>query len=100
MNKKNMFYQIFILVRQTGLLFLLFLILFSSACRKQPTFPLLEQKCGACHSATTVYQSRYDAEEWKKVLHGMKLRGLQLNQEQEQDIMRILTENFSRTTPN
>lgn len=58
------------------------------------TFPLIEQKCGKCHTASIVYQKNRTEDDWKRVIHGMKMRGLVLTKQEEQDVMKVLTENF------
>lgn len=58
------------------------------------TFPIIEQKCGKCHKASVVYQEKRTEEDWKRVLHGMKMRGLVVTEQEEQDVMKVLTENF------
>ncbi len=67
----------------------------ASGCQRRQSVSLLEQKCGTCHSADLVYRSRYDVEGWKRVLHGMKMRGLKLDPQEEQDIMAILIRDFA-----
>jgi hypothetical protein len=72
----------------------LLLALLVGGCQ-QPTYPLIEQKCGTCHSADQVYQSRYSETGWRQVIHGMKIRGLELTAEEEEKLMTILLRDFS-----
>lgn len=58
------------------------------------TFPIIEQKCGSCHPAKVVYAKERTEEDWKKVVHGMKMRGLKVTPAEEQEVMRVLTENL------
>lgn len=64
------------------------------SCRQQ--IPLIEQKCGTCHSATIVYQARRTPEGWRQVIHGMKLRGLVITPAEEEEVYQILIRNFLR----
>ena len=65
-----------------------------SAC-KQQQIPLIEQKCGTCHSASVVYQTRRSEEGWRQVIHGMKMRGLVLTEEEQRQVLEILQREFS-----
>ena len=85
----------------SGSLLLLCLLLFSAfgaallaSCR-QEMVPLLEQKCGTCHDAQIVYDSRYTEDGWRQVIHGMKVRGLELTPGEERRIMEILMRDYS-----
>lgn len=74
-----------------------FLLLMSSAlllssCKQQ--IPLIERKCGTCHSATVVYQTRRTEEGWRQVMHGMKIRGMEITEEEEQQVLEILFRDF------
>jgi len=62
---------------------------------QQESIPLIEQQCGTCHSAAQVYQSRYSETGWRQVIHGMKLRGLELTAKEEEKLMNILLRDFS-----
>ncbi len=63
-----------------------------SACDKP--VPLLEHKCGSCHSTQQIYHQRRTPEGWRQVIHGMKQRGLKLTAEDERQVLRILEENY------
>lgn len=60
-----------------------------------PGHPLIEQKCGTCHSAEIVYRHRYPEERWRQVIHGMKAVGLKLTAGEEEEILRILVRDYS-----
>ena len=62
---------------------------------QQERVPLIEQKCGTCHSADIVYDSRYSEDGWRQVLHGMKIRGLKLTAAEERRVLEILVRDFS-----
>lgn len=60
----------------------------------QQKIPLIEQHCGTCHSATVVYQTRRSEEGWRQVMHGMKVRGMNITPEEEEQVYAILFEKF------
>lgn len=60
----------------------------------QQKIPLIEQKCGTCHSASKVYQTRRSEEGWRQVMHGMKMRGLEITPEEEEQVYAILFSKF------
>lgn len=82
-------------LKLTFFIVICFSILLSNGCSNTEGSPLLEQKCGTCHSAAVVYSSRYDEEGWKKILHGMKIAGLKISRQEEADIMTILLRDYS-----
>ncbi len=69
-----------------------FVLLALTAC-DQPV-PLLEHKCGSCHTTKQIFSQRRTPEGWRQVIHGMKLRGLKLTAEEEEQILKILDENY------
>lgn len=69
------------------------LTLLLSSCSQQ-TIPLIEQKCGTCHTATIVYQTRRTEEGWRQVMHGMKIRGMEITPEEEEQVFAILFREF------
>ncbi len=69
------------------------LTLLLSSCSQQ-TLPLIEQKCGTCHTATIVYQTRRTEEGWRQVMHGMKIRGMEITPEEEEQVFAILFREF------
>ena len=66
-----------------------------SSCGQQ-RIPLIEQHCGTCHSAQLVYQTRRTEEGWRQVMHGMKIRGMVITPEQEEQVYAILLREFLR----
>ncbi|MFO7765199.1 MAG: hypothetical protein R6V33_02060 [Pelovirga sp.] len=60
-----------------------------TSCRQQK-IPLIEQHCGTCHSAAVVYQSRRTEEGWRQVMHGMKIRGMEITPEEEEQVYTVL----------
>ncbi len=84
--------------RSTLLLLLLTVIVGSvtlllSSCGHQK-IPLIEQKCGTCHSASVVYQTRRTEQGWRQVMHGMKIRGMEITPEEEEQVYAILFSEF------
>lgn len=69
------------------------LMIFLSSCGQQQ-IPLIEQHCGTCHSAAVVYQTRRTQEGWRQVMHGMKMRGMEITPEEEEQVYAILFEKF------
>ncbi len=67
-------------------------LLLSSCGRQQ--IPLIEQQCGTCHSASIVYQTRRTKEGWRQVMHGMKIRGMEITREEEEQVYAILFREF------
>lgn len=84
----------------TGSTWLLLLLLtgglglLTTGCQKTE-YPLIEQKCGTCHSAEVVYQQRFSQQRWQQVLHGMKAVGLKVTRQEEERILEILLQHFS-----
>ncbi len=64
-----------------------------SSCGQQK-IPLIEQKCGTCHSAAIVYQTRRTEEGWRQVMHGMKIRGMVITEEEERQVYDILFRDY------
>lgn len=64
-----------------------------SSC-KQQRIPLIEQKCGTCHSASIVYQTRRTEADWRRTMHGMKVRGMEITEEEEEQVYEILFREF------
>lgn len=69
-----------------------------SAC-ENPQVQLIEQKCGVCHGTEMIYKKRYSPGRWQQVIHGMKAAGLKLTETEEEQILRILTQNFTPAAP-
>ncbi len=64
-----------------------------SSCGQQK-IPLIEQHCGTCHSATVVYQTRRTEAGWRQVMHGMKIRGMEITREEEEQVYAVLFRDF------
>lgn len=64
-------------------------VLLLSSCGQQK-IPLIEQHCGTCHSAAVVYQSRRTEEGWRQIMHGMKIRGMEITPEEEEQVYAVL----------
>jgi hypothetical protein len=67
-----------------------FFLAFASAVlfgcsRDNEKIPIIEQKCGHCHSASIVYERKRTVEEWNRLIHGMKMRGLVLTENEEKE---------------
>jgi hypothetical protein len=86
-------------LRHSILLLLLFMvvgcsfILLLSSCG-QTQIPLIEQHCGTCHSARVVYQTRRTEAGWRQVMHGMKIRGMEISREEEEQVYDVLFRDF------
>ncbi|MFO7811969.1 MAG: hypothetical protein R6V21_03295 [Pelovirga sp.] len=68
-------------------------ILLLSSCGQQK-IPLIEQHCGTCHSAGIVYQTRRTEAGWRQVMHGMKIRGMEITREEEEQVYAVLFREF------
>ena len=64
-----------------------------SSCGQQEV-PLIEQKCGTCHSASIVYQTRRTEADWRRTMHGMKIRGMEITEEEERQVYDILFRDY------
>ncbi len=76
-----------------ALLLLLLTMPLLLSCR-QESIPLIEEKCGTCHSASIVYETRRSEAGWRQIMHGMKVRGLVISEEEEQRVFDILLTDF------
>lgn len=56
-------------------------------CSTQPKIQIVEDKCGKCHTAERVYESKRTPAEWERVVYGMKVRGLVLSDAEEKMLM-------------
>ena len=52
--------------------------------------PVIDRHCSGCHPADYVYRQKRPPAEWDRVLHGMKLRGMQLSPEEEHAVRSAL----------
>jgi len=57
-------------------------------------YPIIEQKCGLCHSTKTVYYKKRSKDEWNRLIYAMKQRGLTLTDKDEMQIKNLLYKNF------
>lgn len=64
------------------------------SCSSNDKFPVIERKCGTCHSASVVYNEKRSKSEWDRIIYAMKHRGLILSNAEEEAIKRILYKNF------
>ncbi|WP_273267109.1 hypothetical protein [Flexistipes sinusarabici] len=55
---------------------------------------VIEEHCGTCHSTERIYQKKRTKEEWRKLVHGMKMRGLKLTKEEEKKVFEELFQNY------
>lgn len=56
---------------------------------------ILEIHCSKCHSVKVVYEKKRSKKEWRKLVSGMKRRGLKLTPEEEKEVFDALFENYS-----
>ena len=59
-------------------------------------YPIIEQKCGLCHSTKTVYHKNRSKSDWDRVIYAMKRRGLSLTGKDELKIKDVLYKKFSK----
>lgn len=57
---------------------------------------IIDQKCGTCHPAEFVYKEKRTADEWLRLLNGMKQRGLVISPQDEEQVMRFLREEMTK----
>ncbi len=67
-----------------------------AACADYERNKVIEEHCGSCHSADRIYEKKRTKEEWRKLVHGMKIRGLKLTKEEEKKVYEELFENFQK----
>lgn len=63
-------------------------------CSKKPE--IIESKCSACHSTSVVYAKKRSADDWERVVYGMKGRGMVVTPEEEKAIMEVLTKQYGK----
>jgi hypothetical protein len=89
--------RVFFLQRLLLLVFLIVgactFVLLLTSCGQQK-IPLIEEHCGTCHSATIVYQTRRTESGWRQVMHGMKIRGMEITRDEEEQVYAILFREF------
>jgi hypothetical protein len=65
---------------------------FIFGCTGRPE--LIEQKCSGCHKTNVVYKEKRPKEEWERLVHGMKARGLKVTPDEEKAILEILSKQY------
>jgi hypothetical protein len=68
-------------------------LLLLTSCGQQK-IPLIEEHCGTCHSASVVYQTRRTEAGWRQVMHGMKIRGMEITRDEEEQVYAVLFREF------
>lgn len=71
-----------------------FIVLVS--CSSQRQIDIIERNCGKCHPASVVYETRATPEQWRRLVYGMKERGLRISEAEEKKVMEILYSEFGR----
>jgi len=71
-------------------------ILISCDKVEKQKFSMLEQKCSVCHPLSVALNKNRDEEEWKRVIHGMKVRGLIITEDEERKILDYLKNNYGK----
>lgn len=54
---------------------------------------IIDHKCSRCHTSDVVYNTHTNYEDWKRILYGMKMRGLELTPQEEHTILDFLKYN-------
>jgi len=49
-----------------------------------------------CHPLSVALNKNRDEEEWKRVIHGMKVRGLIITEDEERKILDYLKNNYGK----
>lgn len=75
---------------------LILLLLQGCADSDNNQLKLIKQKCGGCHSVDIVFKKKRDNEDWNRVIHGMKVRGLKLTEQEEKEAVGYLTKNYGK----
>jgi len=52
--------------------------------------PIVEDKCSKCHNTDRIYSIKRSEYEWDRIIHGMKVRGLKLSEQEEKKLMKEL----------
>jgi hypothetical protein len=56
---------------------------------------VIEDNCGKCHNTEIVYAMKRPMLEWERLVYGMKVRGMQISDEDEKILMREIYKNLS-----
>lgn len=51
---------------------------------------IVEENCGNCHPTDPVYRMKRTKAEWDRIVYGMKMRGLQISEADENKLMQEL----------
>lgn len=58
--------------------------------------PIIHQRCGLCHSVKVALNKHRSRAEWEKVVYAMKVRGLQLSDNEEKKIIEYLSNYYGK----
>jgi len=73
--------------------FFLVTLLLLTGCGSEK-FEIIENKCGQCHQSSRVYEKKRTLGDWELLVFGMKARGLKMNDEEEKELMRVLSDSL------
>jgi len=57
---------------------------------------IVEENCGKCHSTDPIYRMKRSKAEWKRIVYGMKVRGLKISGSDEKRLMEALYNNLGK----
>ena len=63
-----------------------------------PAKATIEAKCKQCHDLKKIVQQHQDAKWWAGTLEKMKDRGLEIEPDDEQKVLKYLTKNFGKNS--
>lgn len=67
----------------------------TAGCAEYERNKVIENHCGSCHPTTKVYSEKRSKKEWRRLVYGMKTRGLELTLQEEKKVFNVLFENYS-----
>jgi hypothetical protein len=71
-------------------------VFFASLCHCTGAAPdIIEKKCSTCHDSSIVARQKKTAEQWDRVLFGMKARGLKLTPDEEREVRSALAAGYT-----
>jgi len=70
--------------------FLAYVSILSGCGEKFTRYDIIEEKCSKCHKSELVYMKKTSRQDWERILHGMKVRGLRLTASEEKEVKDIL----------
>jgi hypothetical protein len=82
------------MMRMTSYVLWPLMAVFLLGCTGKPE--IVEQKCSSCHAWSASYQKKRTAEEWDRVVFGMKARGLKLTAEEEKAVKDALVKHYGK----